>query len=316
MRAADGGFGIDRLLRERLKMELFCKSRGETEGKPYEKWYSGAETYLDESLPVPFLRFRACEPFSWMDLAFSTRCGGVSEGDLASLNLGWDRGDDRENVCENYKRVCRALGVDYRRLVLSDQVHGKTVQYVDERYGAGEQIEKKLRGIDGLMTDISGLVLATSYADCVPLFFIDTRTHLIASSHSGWRGTVLKIGQATVDAMTARGSRPEDILVIIGPSICQDCYEVSDDVAQQLQSVYGDNCRKGILEKGRVTSDGEQKYQLDLWAANWYQLREAGIPPENIHVSGVCTCCNHKLLYSHRYTQGRRGNLNGFLFLR
>ena len=296
-------------------MHVICKRKEEMKGKTYAKWYSGEETYLDRAGAIPFLRFVVCQKFPWMDLAFSTKLGGVSEGVLSSLNLGWDRGEKRENVCENYKRVCAALGIDYRKLVLSDQVHDKKVLYVDETYCAGKDIVKKLKGVDGLMTDLPGLLLATSYADCVPLFFIDTRTHLIASSHSGWKGTVSKIGQETIRAMQARGSKPEDILVIIGPSICQDCYEVSEDVAEQFQSVYGTVCCREILQEGRMTPEGEQKYQLDLWAANWYQLTEAGIPPQNIHVSGVCTCCNHELLYSHRFTQGRRGNLNGFLFL-
>lgn len=297
-------------------MELSCKSREETKGKRYGKWYSGEEAYLETRGGVPFVRFRACDAMDWVELAFSTKYGGVSEGYLAEMNLGWDRGEPRENVCENYRRVCAALGADYRKLVLSDQVHGREVRYVDEACGAGEGIEKKLRGVDGLITDIPGLVLATSFADCVPLFFIDTRRRLIASSHSGWKGTVLKIGQETVEKMAAGGSKTEDILAIIGPSICQDCYEVSRDVAEQFMDAYGDACSRGILKEGRRTAEGEQKYQLDLWEANWHQLAEAGIPPRNIHVSGVCTCCNHELLYSHRFTQGRRGNLNGFLFLR
>lgn len=296
-------------------MHIICKTKEEVKRKPYAKWYSGEETCLDRTGAVPLLRFAACRKFPWMDLAFSTKLGGVSVGFLSSLNLGWDRGEKRENVCENYKRVCAALGTDYRKLVLSDQVHDKKVLYVDETCCAGEDFVKKRKGVDGLMTDIPGLVLATSYADCVPLFFMDTRTHLIASSHSGWKGTVSKIGQETIRAMQARGSNAKDILVIIGPSICQDCYEVSEDVAEQFRNVYGTVCCREILKEGRVTIEGERKYQLDLWAANWYQLTEAGILPQNIHVSGVCTCCNHELLYSHRFTQGKRGNMNGFLFL-
>lgn len=297
-------------------MKIICKTKEEMKEKPYAGWYSGEETELDQTGAIPLLRFQACQKLPWMDLAFSTKAGGVSEGYLSSLNLGWDRGEKRENVCENYKRVCTTLGTDYRKLVLSDQVHDKKVLYVDETYCAGEEIVKKLQGIDGLITDIPGLVLATSYADCVPLFFVDTRNHRIASSHSGWKGTVRKIGEETVRAMRKRGSKPEDILVVIGPSICQECYEVSGDVAEQFYPVYGQDSCRDILKKGRVTEEGEQKYQLDLWSANWHQLKEAGIPPQNIHVSGVCTCCNHDILFSHRFTRGRRGNLNGFIFLR
>lgn len=296
-------------------MELIRKTRQEMEGKTYSPWYSGEEAELVRKGEIPFLCFPAFQKLPWLELAFSTRMGGVSTGYLSSMNLGWDRGEPRENVCENYKRVCNALGADYRMLVLSDQVHDRKVYYVDESYCAGEEIQKKLQGVDGLITDIPGLVLATSYADCVPLFFADIRNRWIASSHSGWKGTVSKIGQVTVEKLVEKGSRREDIQVVIGPSICQDCYEVSEDVAIQFQEVYGDTCCQDILQKGRKEGT-EQKYQLDLWGANWHQLIGCGIPAENIHISGVCTCCNHDLLYSHRYTKGKRGNLNGFLMIR
>ncbi len=296
-------------------MKWKCKTIMELkkENKPYAEYYSGEEVYLDETKEVPFLRFSACKEMPWMDLAFSTRAGGVSEGYLSSLNLGWDRGEPRENVCENYKRVCKALGGDYRKLVLSDQIHETKVVYAEESLCGGENIEKKLKGVDGLVTDKPGLILATSYADCVPLFFLDDRKKIIASSHSGWKGTVAKIAEETIDKMKEMGSDCKDIVVVVGPSICQECYEVSEDVAQQFLEAYGEKAGKDILKKGRVMPDGEQKYQLDLWAANWHQLKQAGLLEENIHISGLCTCCNPKFLYSHRASQGKRGNLNGFI---
>lgn len=284
--------------------------------KPYSLWYSGKEAYLDDIGLLPLIRFTACQEYEWMDLAFSTRLGGISTGHLGSLNLGWDRGDTRETVCENYRRVCKALGTDYRKLVLSDQVHDTKIIYADEHCCGGEEIAKKQKGIDGLITDIPGLVLATSYADCVPLFFIDPVKRRIASSHSGWKGTVARMGMKTVKKMEEQGSQPKDVIVIIGPSICQDCYEVSEDVAMQFRKEYGQTDCVDILAEGRVTEEEEQKYQLDLWAANWHQLAAAGILPEHIHISGVCTCCNQELLYSHRASHGKRGNLNGFMFIR
>lgn len=300
---------IDMEIKRKTKDELTRKK------KPYASWYREDEVYLDQSGKVPLLRFQSCEQEIWMKLAFSTRLGGCSEGYLSTLNLGWDRGDSRETVCENYRRVCETLQADYRRLVLSDQVHATKVLSVDERYCGGEKIEKKMKGIDGMYTDIPGLILATSYADCVPLFFFDSRQKRIASSHSGWKGTVSKMGQTTVEAMTKEGSRLEDIEVVIGPSICQDCYEVSREVIEQFQQAYPEHTWQDIFCYGRVTEDGEQKYQLDLWAANWHQLIHTGILPEHIHVSGVCTCCNESLLYSHRASHGKRGNLNGFIYI-
>lgn len=296
-------------------MEIRQKSKSQIGEKEYVQWYDEKETWLDTTGMVPFLRFHAMDDFPWMRLAFSTREGGVSEGCLSSLNLGWNQGDIRENVCQNYKKACESLGVDYRRLVLSDQVHGKKIQYVGEAWCAGEQLQKKLNAVDGMLTDEPGIVLATSFADCVPLFFADVRKHMIASSHSGWKGTVQKIGQATIEKMLAFGCHREDIIAIIGPSICQDCYEVGQDVADAFYQTYPEETWPEILcKKKDITRDG-QKYQLDLWAANFWQIKEAGIAPERIHISGVCTCCNHRYLFSHRATNGKRGNLNGFFWL-
>jgi hypothetical protein len=248
-----------------------------------------------------------------MELVFSTREGGVSHGHLSSLNLGWDRGEPRENVVENYKRVCRVLGVDYRHIVLSDQIHETTIVYADSRLWCGEHFEKKVSGVDGLYTDVGNVILATSYADCVPLFFYAPGKHMIASVHSGWRGTVSKIGAKAVALLVEQGCQVEDIHVVIGPSICQQCYEVSFDVAERFKKNFSHEEMQQIIKPGRLMGDGEQKYQLDLWAANWLQLKEVGVCPENIHLSGVCTCCNSRLLFSHRATEGKRGNLNGFM---
>lgn len=296
-------------------MDLIRKSREEfmTEGKPYAVGYDDKETVLEKEAKVPYLHFHSFDRQEWLQLTFSTRLGGVSKGYLSTLNLGWNRGEPRENVCENYRRYCASIGSKSEKLVLSDQVHETTVQYVDERDCAGTEIVKKLKDVDGMITDIPELVLATSYADCVPLFFCDPVKRIVASSHSGWKGTVAGIGAETIRKLHKMGCQPEDIEVLIGPSICQKCYEISEDVAKQFATAYEADEMEQILQKGRVTGEGEQKYQLDLWAANWFQLKRAGVQPEHIHLAGVCTCCNHELLFSHRASHGKRGNLNGFL---
>lgn len=202
---------------------------------------------------------------------------------------------------------------NYKNIVLSDQVHDTKVMYVDRTYTAGVELEKKLSGIDGMVTDIPGIILATSYADCVPLFFADPVKKVIASSHSGWRGTVGFIGSKTIKKMEQQfGSSPGDIECIIGPSICQDCYEVSEDVINGIKRVYPENTWKDIFYCKNTT---EKKYQLDLWAANFHQLLLAGLKKENIHISGLCTCCNNMVLFSHRASEGKRGNLNGFIMI-
>ena len=270
--------------------------------------------YLDENSEVPFIRFCIFDDFNWLNFGFSTRLGGVSEGCFKSLNFGYDRGDKNFNVRENYRRTCRALGGDYKKLVLSDQIHETRVEYVDKNFTAGEAIEKKFIGVDGMVTDKKGLILATSYADCVPLFFVDTAKRVIGSSHSGWRGTVGMIGRKTVEKMEILfKSRPEDIICVVGPSICQNCYEVSGDVIDEIKKAYPNETWEDIFYK---KDDVNNKYQLDLWAANYHQMRLAGLREDNIYVSGLCTCCNSSVLYSHRASNGKRGNLNGFIMLK
>jgi len=279
--------------------------------------------FVDDTDEVPLIRFKPFEKYGWLNAGFSTRLGGVSKGHFASLNLGFGRGDKVENVTENYRRACKAMNGSYKDLVLSDQVHSTNVQYVDETFAAGENLEKKLSSTDGLLTDVPGLILATSYADCVPLFFADPVHKAVASSHSGWRGTVGFIGNRTADQMEEKfGSRREDIICVIGPSICQDCYEVSEDVIDEIKKVYARDTWNDIFypkEAGStsgIRDNGmDKKYQLDLWAANYHQLLLAGLKRKNIYVSGLCTCCSSLVLFSHRASNGKRGNLNGFIMI-
>lgn len=278
-----------------------------------EKYHPEKECYLCNEDSVPLIRFHAFDDYKEVNACFSTRFGGESTGYLAELNLGFDRGDTKEVVGSNFKRICESMGIDSKNLVLSDQIHETTIWYATKEDTCQEAIEKKLKGIDGLVTDKRDVSLATSYADCVPVFFYDPIKHIIASSHSGWRGTVDKIATKTVEKMTELfGTKTEDVIVVIGPSICQDCYEVSQDVIDAFEKKYTPE----HIDKIAYCSDVlDKKYQLDLWAANVLQLQDAGLTKENIHVAGLCTCCNHELLYSHRASNGKRGNLNGFITL-
>lgn len=259
---------------------------------------------------VYYIEFPVLDQIDFIQHGFSTRFGGVSEGEFFSMNLSYTRGDRKENVDENYKRICTALDMDVEKLVLSDQVHDTVVYHATEKDAQGNELaSKKLEAIDGLVTNTEGIVLCTSYADCVPLFFVDVKRKAIGLSHSGWRGTVGKIGKKTVEKMQEEfGTEPRDIIAVIGPSICQDCYEVSSDVAEEFMKILDESQSKTVLEKKK-----DDKYQLNLWEANRYILMEAGIPEQNITVSNVCTCCNSDILFSHRKTNGHRGNLCGFL---
>lgn len=265
-----------------------------------------------ETGEFPFLSFSLLEETGMVKHCFTTRQGGVSQGIFASLNLSFSRGDDREAVEENFRRVSQVLGTRYEDFVLTDQTHTTNVRRVGkEDAGKGLTRERGYADVDGLITNEPGLTLSTFFADCVPLYFADTKNCAIGLSHSGWRGTVGRMGRATLEAMRREfGTEPEHVVCAIGPSICQDCYEVSQDVAEQFMQEFPGH-RQEIL-----TDKGNGKYQLDLWRANEIVLLEAGIRKEHLSVTDICTCCNPRELFSHRASQGRRGNLGAFLSLK
>lgn len=262
---------------------------------------------------VPYLEYPMLKDTGIVRHGFSTRLGGVSEGYYASMNLSFDRGDRKEAVAENFRRIGEALGVRCEDMVLSRQTHTTNVRIVtDADRGKGITRERDYTDVDGLVTNVPGICLVTSYADCVPLFFVDPVKKVIGLSHSGWRGTVGKIGRKTVELMHERfGSDPADILAAVGPSVCMDCYEVSSDVIEKFKEAFSENWWDQLFYE---KPDG--KYQLDLWKANELIFLESGILPEHIAVTNVCTHCNSDILYSHRAAGDKRGNLCAFLALK
>ena len=256
---------------------------------------------------VTFLTYPAYEEMNWLVHGFSTRLGGVSRGIYSSMNLSFTRGDEESCVKENYRRISDAMGFDMNSIVTSDQTHTNNVRKVTEKdRGKGIVIPRDYTDTDGMITNVPGLVLATFYADCVPLYFADPANHAIGLSHSGWRGTVQKIGAVTIEKMSEEyGSDPKDLKVAIGPSICQDCYEVSEDVIEEFEKVFDKKYRNSLFYRKE-----NGKYQLNLWMANKIIFLEAGIPEENISMPNLCTCCNPEFLFSHRASHGKRGNLD------
>lgn len=262
---------------------------------------------------VEYLTFPLLEQTGMVRHLFTTRAGGVSKGIYSSMNLSYTRGDDKNAVDENYRRIAKVLGCDVTDMVCSDQTHTVNLRVVTRQDGGkGILVPRDYQDIDGLMTDEPGLVLATFYADCVPLYFVDTKRKAVALAHSGWRGTVARMGRCVTDKMReAYGSDPKDLVAAVGPSICQECYEVSEDVADAFVREF----RKPGQREEILREKGNGKYQLDLWRANEIILQEAGIPAEQIQVTDLCTCHNSDYLFSHRASQGRRGNLGAFLGL-
>ncbi len=263
----------------------------------------------EDGTDLEYLTFPLLEKTGAVRHLFSTRIGGVSEGEYASMNFSIARGDREEAVLENYKRIAGILGCDINDMVASHQTHTTNIRKVTGAdRGKGISRERDYENVDGLMTDEPGIVLVTYYADCVPLYFVDPVHRAIGLAHSGWRGTAERMGECMVRAMQdAFGSRPEELYAAIGPSICRDCYEVSEDVALRFADM-----GEAVLLPGKAPG----KYQLDLWLANERILEQAGIPGKQIAVTDLCTCHNSEFLFSHRASGGKRGNLGAFLMLK
>lgn len=262
---------------------------------------------------VPVIEYQHKDMPDWVINGFSTRVGGVSEGIYEEMNLSFTQGDEDAAVRENFHIFGKALGIEVTDMVYSHQTHTTNVMRVtkDEK-GMGILRERNFSDIDGLVTNEPGVCLVTSYADCVPLYFVDVKNKAIGLSHSGWRGTVGNICKNTIMLMEKEfGSRPEDILGFIGPSICQDCYEVSEDVAERFLEAYCSAQAEDML-----INKGNGKYLLDLHKANYYNMVNCGLKEENVLMPDICTCCNATWLHSHRASAGKRGGLCAFLCIK
>lgn len=255
------------------------------------------------------IRFNSLKKYeSDITHCFTTRLGGVSTDQYTSLNLGFNRNDKKENVFENYKRVAEALDIDYRNMVLSNQVHDNKVRVVDESdRGKGIIRESNIIGYDALVTNKNNVALVTFYADCVPIFFYDPEKKVIALAHSGWRGTVKEIAKETVKTMQeVYGSRTEDIETVIGPSIGSCCFEVGNEVYEEFGS------RLDYGQKYCVRMNDDKCY-IDLQGVIRETLINSGIREEHICRGHVCTKCNNDVFFSHRGDHGKTGVLGAIL---
>ncbi len=262
---------------------------------------------------VPYLSFNIFDDLDWLKIAFSTREGGVSKDYSSSMNFCLDRGDSRENVMKNFELFTEAINTTPDRCVCTKQTHTTNVLKVDgSNAGMGVTTQRNFDNIDGLITKEHNLCLVTAFADCVPVYFADTKNHCIGASHSGWRGTVGNITHNTVKLMADEfNTKPENIRTFIGPCICSDCYEVSEDVIDKFKERYNAKEQENIFYHTH-----DDKYQLNLTVANYYNMVNEGILPENIGVSDICTCCNPEFMFSHRATNGKRGVMCGFAYIK
>jgi polyphenol oxidase len=220
-----------------------------------------------------------------VDAVVTTRDGGVSTGPYASLNLGLHVGDDPAAVVENRRRAAAAMGLELGDLVFCTQIHGRrvvTVTAADRGRGATSESDV-VAAADALVTRDAGVGLVAMVADCVPLVLADPVTRTLAVVHAGWRGTVAGVTTATVEALSAAGARPGDIVAAIGPAIAPATYEVGDDVAQAAQDAFGAATAE-VLDR---RDDGSHRF--DLWAANRRQLLDAGVAADRIALADLPT---------------------------
>lgn len=304
--------------------------------------------------PLPLIRFHSLDKISFVDASFTTRSGGVSRGIWGSLNLGFNRGDSEDNLRTNWERCAAVMGSGLEQMIATDQVHGTEILRAEEGMGLAPAsgsaeaaaarfeaafLRPRVTSVDGFWSDTPGLTLCASFADCVPVYLADPVGKRISLVHSGWKGTVGQIAGKAVRILAGQGSKPQNIIAVIGPSISGEHYEVTKDVIKAFREgqIYANGEKTAVTGPGDNTSEIEAPrsalytetelrdiyvqtdrihYHLDLWAAIYYTLVHAGVRPENIHFSGICTWENADILWSHRRSGGKRGNMNAFLKIR
>ncbi|MBN2437843.1 MAG: peptidoglycan editing factor PgeF [Deltaproteobacteria bacterium] len=255
---------------------------------------------------IEYLEIEELSELDFLTHAFCTRRGGVSTGPYESLNLGFLAGDRAEDVRRNRILVEEAFGIPNGQLILMRQVHGDRIRVLD----GDEPLPEGLPECDGLISDRPGVALAVKTADCVPLFFVDRARRIIGAAHAGWRGTARGIATAMVEILAGRfSSRREDLVAVIGPAIGPCCYQVDVPVFSAFSGRPGaDRFLHPCKELGR--------WMADLALANRLQIREAGVPSENIFSAGLCTACRQDLFFSHRAGGGHAGRQINLLMLK
>ncbi len=251
---------------------------------------------------IPYYYFSSLD-FPELTQAAFTRRGGVSPAPWGTLNLGGAVGDAPERVAENRQRAFRAVGHSFDSMYAVWQVHSAKVVQVTAPLTSPENILKA----DAMVTDKVGVSLFMRFADCVPVLFYDPIHAAIGLAHAGWQGTVRKVATATVEAMQEYyGTKPEDILTGIGPSIGPDHYEVGPDVIAEVECAFPDDASALLFSR-----DGAVK--LDLWKANQLALEQAGVT--QVEIAGICTACHVEDWFSHRAENGRTGRFGALIGL-
>lgn len=223
--------------------------------------------------------------------AFCTRSGGVNRGTYPP-NLAGGEDDERIRSLLNGELIANTFGFEPERLITMDQIHGNRIWIIDKPLPSSMGLSEA--SYDALLTNQREIAIGVLTADCVPILLVDPRHSVIGIIHAGWRGTLLGIARKTLDDMIHHfGTRPEDLLVAIGPSIGECCYEVDRDVMALFRS-------SGWNWQAFSRYKGKGKWFLNLAQANIEQMRERGMREENCCWIRICTACNTDLLFSYR----------------
>jgi len=288
---------------------------------------SGASTAWTERnvRGVRILQAPVLAKLAWLVHGFSTKPGGVSPLDNEKvLDLGFTEWDNRENVLENRRRFQSALGASDLELISLKQIHSDVIHLFNAPPAEACQG-------DASVTNQPGLLLGVQTADCVPILLVDPKKRAVAAVHAGWRGTLARIVVKVIGQMQMQfGTKPAGLLAAIGPSIGGCCYEVGTEVATQFLSQFAeasewfDEFRTGDepnpIQWLNMMPPGHQpppkNVLLDLRKANRAQLLGAGLRPQNIFVSDLCTACRPDLLFSYRKEGAMSGRLMSVIGIR
>jgi YfiH family protein len=236
--------------------------------------------------------------------AIFTRRGGISPSPWASLNLGGTVGDSPERVRKNLKLALTALNCSQESVYDVWQVHGINVAIVK----APRLVDKPHVQADAILTNRPGITLMMRFADCVPIMFHDPIKKVAGLAHAGWQGTVNGMVRFVVEAMQKQfGSKPEDIIAGIGPSIGPDHYEIGSNVITQVKKMFG-------RDSSNLLHNNTGSINFDLWTANNLLLEETGV--RQSETAGICTACHLDDWYSHRAEKGRTGRFGAIIALK
>lgn len=260
--------------------------------------------------PVLYLLQAWMEQFPFITAGMTSRIGGTSKVPYESLNLGLHVGDDPVDVIANRELLARSIGMPFESCTFAEQVHKNKVAVVTKAERGKGRIDKEnaILDVDAMVTAEPDISLCVMYADCVPLYFVDPVRQVIAVSHAGWKGTSLDIVRHTIQTMKQTyGCDPAHIKAAIGPSIGECCYEVNQDVVDQMAHTVDIAPRLSI---------NPNKYMLNLQEINRLLMLEAGIMSSNIEISKLCTSCHTDQLFSYRAEGGTTGRMIAWLAIK